>query len=436
MTEYHRVHIVGVAGVGMSALAQAALGAGAAVSGSDRYLDRGEMLPVLAQLVQAGVKLHPQNGEGVRAGVDAVAVSTAIEPDNPDLLAARAAGVPVLHRSRLLASLVRGRRCLAVSGTSGKSTVTGMAGWILEQAGRNPTVVNGAPVINWQSASAVGNYRCGSGDLWLIEADESDRSLLNFTPQHGVITNISADHFDLAETRRLFEAFRVQVAGTCIGALESATTPTCMDVHISAEGSRFVLDGVDFQLRLPGRHNVENARHAVMLCGCEGVATVTCAVALRTFRGIHRRLEVAGCARGVTVVDDYAHNPAKLSAALAATVPFARRGIVIWRPHGYGPLRAMLDDLVCEFRVLRGGGHRLLLLPVYDAGGTADRSIGSETLAARLQAEGVDVRCVPDFESARKEAVAVARPGDVVLVAGARDPGLPGLARSVAAALA
>jgi len=431
--DFRRVHVTGVAGVGMSAVAQAALGAGMAVSGSDRYYDRGEALPVLAQLRQAGVALYPQDGSGVRAGTDAVVVSTAIEADNPDLAAAAAAGVPVLHRSELLARLMEGRRCLAVAGTCGKSTVTGMAGWILEQAGVDPTVVNGAPVTNWQSGARVGNVRSGGSDLWVIEADESDRSLLNYTPLHAVVTNMSADHFDMDETRRVFEAFRARVSGCCIGALDGAAYLDGVAPAGTAGGCRFVFRGVDFYLALPGVHNAENALHATMLCGLLGVTVEQSAVALRSFRGIHRRLEIVACTGGVTVIDDYAHNPAKIAAALAATIPFARHLTAVWRPHGFGPLRSMMDGLVDTFGVLRAGGHRLLLLPVYDAGGTADRSIGSEALAARLDAVGVAVQCVAD-DAAVRQAVNAAGigAGDTLLVMGARDPGLPALARALA----
>ncbi len=430
MIEWRRVHVTGVAGVGMSAVAQAALGAGLAVSGSDRYYDSGEDLSILGQLARAGVMLFPQDGSGVRAGADAVVVSTAIEADNPDVQAAEAAGVPVVHRSVLLAMLAEGHICLAVAGTCGKSTVTGMAGWILEQAGLNPTVVNGAQVANWQSETAVGNVRNG-GDLWLIEADESDRSLLNYKPRHAVITNMSADHFDAAETRRVFEAFRARVSGHCIGALDGAPYLAGVVPEMDAEGSRFDFRGVPFRLRLPGAHNVENALHAVMLGELAGVSVAQSSAALATFRGIHRRLEVAVRVDGVTVIDDYAHNPAKIAAALAAVQPFAGRLVAVWRPHGYGPLRHMLDGLAEAFAVLRGGRHRVLLLPVYDAGGTADRSIGSDALAARLSAVGVDVACVADYAAVRR---ALREPaltaGDAVLVMGARDPGLPLLARS------
>ncbi len=435
MLEFSRYHFVGVAGVGMSAVAQAVCFAGGQVSGSDRRRDSDGDATILRQLAEVGVELFPQDGSGVRDNAEAVVVSTAIENDNPDLAAARERGVPVLHRSAVLAQLVADGTCVAVAGTSGKSTVTGMVGWILEQAGLNPSVVNGAPISNWRSDTCIGNARKG-GDLWVIEADESDRSLLNYEPQHAVITNMSADHFDMEETVDLFERFASRVKGACIGALDSVDYLSAVEPVVQAGSSRFVCEGVAFELSLPGRHNVEDALHAAMLCRGLGVSLEDSAAALKTFKGIHRRLEVVGDAGGITVLDDYGHNPAKIAAAWEAVVPFARRGIVIWRPHGYGPLRSMLDDLTETFARLCGPDDRVLLLPVYDAGGTADRSTGVDLLVDRLAARDVPVSYVATHDEAVALASGEAQTGDVIIVMGARDPDLPELAARIVAAVA
>jgi len=433
--ECSQYHFVGVAGVGMSAVAQAVCFQGVRVTGSDRFQDQGDPLPILKQLEVAGIDLFPQDGSGVEAGAGAVVISTAIEADNPDVLAAERLGLPVLHRSEVLAQLVHGKTCVAVAGTSGKSTVTGMVGWILEQAGHNPSVVNGAALTNWRADDRVGNTRKGSDDLWVIEADESDRSLLNYQPEFAVITNMSADHFELTETIELFEQFRNQVQGQCIGALDSAHYWESVEPSVTASSSHFVCEGVVFDLPLPGRHNVEDALHAAMLCRCLGVSLETSAEALRTFKGIHRRLEVVGQTGGITVLDDYGHNPAKIAAAWNAVVPFARRGIVIWRPHGFGPLRVLLDELTDTFAALCGPDDRLLLLPIFDAGGTADRSINANVLADRLVAQGIHASCVASHDEALSVATAEAKLGDAIIVMGARDPNLPELARRIVVGL-
>ena len=428
---YKHYHFIGVAGVGMSGVAQAAVSCGCVVSGSDRYYDRGDDLPVLRRLSRAGIALYPQDGSGVQEGADAVVVSSAIEASNPDLNAAVSAGIPVLHRSELLAELVKGKQCLAVAGTSGKSTVAGMVGWILQQSGMDPNVVNGAPVINWQSETCIGNFRGGQSDLWVIEADESDRSLLNYSPDFAVVTNMSADHFSLDDTVELFNDFAALVRGRVVGALDGAPYLAGIEPEMGADSCSFEYAGVVFELSLPGMHNVEDAMHAVKLCEVVGVAVESSAAALREFRGIHRRLELAGTQHGIAVIDDYGHNPAKIAAAWRAVVPFARRGIVIWRPHGYGPLRAMLAELTATFAELWSPGDIIAVLPVYDAGGTARRDIRSEVLVEELRKRGVVCHSVSTYDNCVDLVRAEAEMGDVVVVMGARDPHLPDLARRI-----
>ncbi len=424
---FRRVHIVGVAGSGMSALAETALACGITVSGSDRSQDQGQALDVLARLQACGCILYRQDGSGVRDGAEAVVVSTAIETDNPDLLAARAGNLPVLHRSRFLADLIGARSCLGVAGTSGKSTVTGMVGWILGETGLDPMVVNGAAVSDWEAVGRTGSVRHGNPDCWVVELDESDRSLLRFSPDHAVITNCSADHFPLAETQELFADFRAKVRRTCVEGPWYAE-----QIVLEPLGSRFCIDGVAFSLQIPGCHNVQNAVAACALCRCLGIDTRQSAAALSSFKGIRRRLEVCGTVRGVTVLDDFAHNPAKIGAALEAVLPYYRRTTAVWRPHGYGPLRNLLPELARAFRRLADGPHCLYLLPVYDAGGTAERNVCSGDLADLLLAAGVAVQCVSTGTQLLEHLQDAGIDGrEAVLVMGARDPGLPLLARQI-----
>lgn len=437
--------MIGVAGVGMSALAQALLAAGHRVTGSDRYLDQGGHLEVLDKLRRAGVRLMPQDGLGVTDETDAVVVSTAIEPDNPDWAAARARAIPVFHRAEMLARLASGSRLVAVTGTSGKTTVTGLLGWMLEQAGRDPTVVNGGVVLNWKTAEAVGNFRRGASDLWLVEADESDRSLLHFQPEWAVITNLSRDHFDLPETGALFRTFlcRVRRGVVCgrgvAGALypPGEKKPPLFFIELSFDYEErgrqvgFRYEGMFFPSPLPGVHNAENAWLAVVIGQQLGVEPAVMREALASFKGIERRLEQVGEAGGVRVVDDYAHNPAKIRAAWQALARTHARVHGIWRPHGFGPLAAMMDELQAAFLAVCRPGDRLYLLPVYYAGGTAPRAASSQDLADRLQRCGLHVAVWPRPEAVRQAILSEARPGDVVLLMGARDPELPHLARQI-----
>ncbi|NCC50593.1 MAG: hypothetical protein EOM20_05185 [Spartobacteria bacterium] len=438
-----RVHIVGIAGVGMSALAQAAAWRGYTVTGSDRYLDLGIRVEALDKLARGGIALFPQDGSGITPQTSQVVVSTAIEADNPDLIAAQRHHVPVIHRSTLLAHMLGTHRSVAVAGTSGKTTVTGMLGWILEQAGLDPFVVNGGSMTGWQDDRRVGSVRAGNADLWVFEADESDQSCLAFSPHTAVITNISHDHFSLEETTRLFTAFAQQVSGTVIcgpgvrkqllareaSLAEKLEAPECLFDDPAGHG--FTWNGQRYTVPLLGRHNACNAFMAAALATSLGVSPTQIQGALRTFPGIERRLQIVGQARGATILDDYAHNPAKITASWRAVQTVHPRVLGIWRPHGFGPLSAMCDDLTAAFHDVMGAADHLFVLPVYYAGGTTARTLTAAGFVERLIAAGVNAGYAPDYDALKEKLRQIIQEEDAVLCMGARDPELPRFARSL-----
>lgn len=423
------VHLIGIGGVGMSALAQAFLDKGWRVSGSDRLLGAGTETPTLATLRRQGVALFPQDGSGVAPGMTVV-YSTAIEADNPDLLKAQTLGLRTLHRSAALAALARGHALIAVTGTCGKSSVTALLGHLLAECGRDPFVVNGAEAIGWDAGGArVGSVRpsadpCG---LMVAEADESDKSLMALDPTHVIVTNASSDHFPKAEAEALFRAFKAKATGVVIDT--SASSPGSPPRSEGWE-TRFAWWGRDWRLPMPGAHNVANAKAALAMALALGCDAEALGAALATFRGVRRRLERVGTLNGACVVDDYAHNVEKLAAAWRTLAEAFPQGVVgLWRPHGYAPLRKMLGDLAAMFGATLRPCDRLLLLPVYDAGGTADRSVNSDALLARLTCPA---EAIPDLAAAEARLRALARPGLALVTFGARDPGLPALARRLA----
>lgn len=424
-----RYHLAGIGGTGMSALAQALLDGGHAVSGSDRLLDRGGETDTLRRLREQGAAFFPQDGGGAR-GAARLVVSTAVEADNPEVLAAAAGGVPVVHRANQLAELVAGRRLIAVAGTCGKSTVAAMTGWLLQEAGFDPLVVNGAESPAWQGGGRVGSVRKGGGEWAVVEVDESDKSLTVFKPELAVVTNASADHFGLDETLSLFDAFRANVTGGLIDGTTGGAGPE--GVVCGGWDGAFSYRGVRFPVPMPGRYNVVNAWHAVRLATMAGAGLEGAAEALGRFPGVARRMQRHGRCGGAVVVDDFAHNPEKIAAAWQGVRLATGGGAVagLWRPHGYAPLRKMMAGLVEAFAGVAGVGDRLLLLPVYDAGGTADRSVDSGMLAEALAARGVRCGCVGTLEEAEAALRAAAGEEGVaaLFVFGARDPGLPGLA--------
>ena len=434
-----RVHVVGVAGVGMSALAQALKWTHPRVSGSDRFLDQGRELPVCGVLRAAGVELVAQDGSGVGADTGMVVFSTAIEEDNPDYQAAARLGIPLRHRAEVLAELARGNMVLAVAGTAGKTTTAGMVGWVLEQLGADPTVINGGALVDWADGSRVGNVRRGADAApWVVEVDESDRSLLRFHPEWSVLTNISQDHFTLAEVEELFRRYAGQVKTGIVcgaGVARVLGAPTARVVEVAGEpvgtGSGYAVPwrGVSLRVPQPGAHNALNALLAAELCAQVGFAPEKIAEALSRFGGIQRRLERVDRGGPIRVVDDYAHNPAKIAAVWEAVATPTNRVLAVWRPHGYGPLRSMMEGLVGAFVGACRPQDRLWLLPVFDAGGTANRTVGSHELAAKLRRRGLPVAEVADYTALGVDVTAAARPGDTILIMGARDPQLPVFAR-------
>lgn len=441
-----RYHLVGVAGVGMSALAQVLLAQGHMVTGSDRYIDEGQELGIFRKLRIAGVLLMPQDGSAVTSDTDAVIVSTAIEDANADMRAAREQKIPVMHRAEMLACLTAGHILVGVAGTSGKTTVTGMIGWILECLGQDPTVVNGGAVINWRSEYRIGNVRMGWSKLWVVELDESDRSLLRFAPEWAVVNNISKDHFELVEVQSLFREFAkkirvgvvcgagvssVLLGGSAQGKRSSTVVEEAMDYFEEGGVCGFHYKGISFQSPSIGRHNAENAHATVVLCDLLGLNLSAVHNALSSFAGIERRLERVGEANGVTIIDDYAHNPAKIRASWQAVAAGHRRILGVWRPHGFGPLASMMNELAETFAEVCRPDDRIYILPVYYAGGTTKRQAKSDDLVRELKARHVPAEMVKGYDTLRARLTKTAKPGDSILCMGARDPELPLFARQL-----
>ena len=393
-----RFHYAGLAGSGMSALAQFQVMLGGRASGSDRAFDRGQRGEARRRLERLGIEVHPQDGSGLTAECAALVVSTAVEEQVPDFAAARARGVPVIHRSELLAHFVHRFRTIAVTGTSGKSTVVAMVFEILRGAGRSPSVITGGDLTLLQAEGLWGNAFHGGSELLVVEADESDGSVVRYHPAVGVVLNLQRDHREMEEVARMFAAFRAQtreafVAGDAenlqfvaegarLFGFGPRATIRGVDVALEPGSSRFQVDSTAFALPIPGAHNVANALAAIAACRAVDVPPGAMVEPLARFRGVARRFQVVGSARGVEVVDDFAHNPAKLEAAIATARRRARRVLAIYQPHGYGPTRFLRRDFVDSFARSLGAEDRLWMLEVFYAGGTATRDFSSADIVA------------------------------------------------------
>lgn len=443
-----RVHVVGAGGTGMSALAQFRALGGGRVSGSDRSFDRGELAEERTCLAGLGVELYPQDGSGV-AGAAVLVTSTAVESAIPDLAAARSQGIPLLHRAELLAHHVDGVS-LAIAGTSGKSTVTAMAFDVLAGAGLDPGLITGGRLNRLKATNALGNAVAGAGPL-VVEADESDGSLIRHAPLAGVLLNLHKDHMEPAKVLEQFRTFRARTRGGFAvsddaelaefrgGALvfgrsrDAALRLT--DLELLRDGVRFRVDGVRFDVPAPGAHNAWNALAAAAAGRLFDVPLAAAAAALAEYQGVHRRFERAGAARGVEVFDDFAHNPEKLRAVLELAQSRSERVLALFQPHGFAPMKFLRAELVEALAQQLRPVDRFWFAPIFFAGGTVSRDIASEDLVADLCARGAPVALAPDRTAWPSEIAARARSGDTVLVLGARDPTLPDLARAVVRAL-
>jgi UDP-N-acetylmuramate--alanine ligase len=456
----------GVGGSGMTPLALIIQARGGRVEGSDRALDQGRNTERFDFLRAHGIALHPQDGSGVRRAGQTLVTSAAVEETIPDVQAARRVGATVTTRARLLADLFNDSALgIGVAGTSGKSTTTGMIGWILHRAGKHPTIMNGADMKNFVDAnSPFASARIGGGEIFVSEVDESDGSIALYEPRIAVINNISLDHKSMDELRELFRAFiaRSEIAILNLDNDETAALaaelPASRVLTYSLSNTKADLlasdiaplpDGIAFtvgerndpapaavRLKVPGRHNVANALAAIGAARAAGVALADAAEALGRFAGIKRRLEIVGTANGVTVIDDFAHNPDKIAATLATLHDFPGRLLVMFQPHGFGPLRLMKDQFIDCFARHMGADDVLLMPePVY-FGGTADRSVSSIDIVKGVEQCGRTAYVFPDRAACGVRLAQMAGPGDRIVVMGARDDTLSEFAAGLLAQLA
>ena len=451
----------GIGGSGMTPLALIIQARGGRVEGSDRALDQGRSTERFDFLRARGVLLHPQDGSGIRRSGQILVTSTAVEETVPDVQAARRIGAAITTRARLLAELFnRAGLSVGVAGTSGKSTTVGMIGWILSRAGRSPTIMNGADMNNFIDAgSPFASARVGDSDIFVSEVDESDGSIAFFEPRVAVVNNISLDHKSLEELRALFRGF-IAKAQTVVLNLDNAETAALLADVKPAQAVTYSLKaaqadlvasapvrsptGIAFQvkardtgeiaevtLKVPGLHNVANALAALSVAKACGVSLAEAAAHLGTFSGIRRRLEVVGTVNEITVIDDFAHNPDKIAATLETMHAFPGRLLLMFQPHGYGPIRLMRNALVdCFASGLRDEDVLVMPEPVY-FGGTVDRSVGSRDIVADIERRGRKAHAFADRPGCGDMLVKLAKLGDRIVVMGARDDLLSLFAREL-----
>ncbi len=425
------------------------------VAGSDRSLDQGRTAPKFEWLKARGMRLFAQDGSGVTSADQIIVASTAVESSVPDIIAAERISARRMVRAELLAEQFNAAPLrIAVGGTSGKSTVTGMIGWIFHALGRDPTVMNGALMKNFiTDDTPFASALVGAGDAFISEVDESDGSIALYTPDIAVLNNVAHDHKSMAELRLLFggyigkarsavlnldndEVARLAANHPAGRAMTYSLGARAADLFASniierADGIDFFVNGAPVSLQVPGRHNASNALAALAAARAAGISLEEAARAISGFTGLRRRLEVVGSANGITVIDDFGHNPDKIAATLQTLHAFPGRLLLMFQPHGYGPLRQMGDELAETF-VSHMSSDDVLIMPdpVY-FGGTVDRSKGSEALITAIVAGGRSGHYTPERSDCGEQLVALAKPGDRIIIMGARDDTLAVFAQDI-----
>ncbi|WP_298466982.1 Mur ligase family protein [uncultured Erythrobacter sp.] len=452
----------GIGGSGMLPLAQIVHGIGHEVAGSDRSRDQGRTPEKFQWLEGSGFNLFPQDGSGLNSTDQILVASAAVEDTVPEVIRAKELGCERMSRAELNSALFnQAGYSIAIGGTSGKSTVTGMIAWILAEAKFDPTVMNGAVMKNFASdENPFASARVGRPQIFVSEVDESDGTIALYRSTIGVLLNVSLDHKSMEELRVLFGDYLAasgcavvnfdndearflaerasQLVSYGVRNTDADITVEPDSIDQSAFGIRAaVLDNRSREvfpliLPMPGMHNLSNALAAIAAVSAAGIDVRNAAYALRSFEGLARRFDVVGSTEGgITVIDDFGHNPEKCAATLRTLKATHGRVIVFFQPHGYGPLRQMGDELAETFaKDLDSDDITIMCDPVY-FGGTVDRSEGTERIIDLINAAGGNAEHIAEREDCGDRIVEIAQPGDRIVIMGARDDTLTTFAKGV-----
>jgi UDP-N-acetylmuramate--alanine ligase len=450
LPDFRSVFFIGIAGTGMSALAQYLQGIGKKVSGSDRYFQKGEYNETREKLEAEGIECFLQDGEGITGETNLAVVSTAIEDNVPEVVKAKELNIPIIKRSELLAMIAASKKTIAVGGTSGKSTTTAMLFDILELAGMKPGIISGAGLTSIIKDGKIGNAKVGTGEWLVIEADESDGSIIQYKPETGVLLNIDKDHKDMDTLVEIFSIFKHNSKKFIVNQAHPLARKLSQDIRndFSADENcnagfmakdftqagltiHFSIRNTPFSINTVGKHNMENALAAAAVANQVGAELKICATALKNYEGIYRRHQVYGNKKGIWLIDDYAHNPAKCAASIRACQPVAPKVISWFQPHGYTPTKFLRDDFVNEIAKALRPADEIWMSEIFYAGGTTTRDISANDLVNDLKAKGAAAYFVENRNDFLDQARAHFTNDCVLLLMGARDPSLEQFAKRV-----
>ena len=445
----NNLFFIGVAGTGMSALAQYCAGIGKNVSGSDRYFAANTYNETQKKLEAFDIKCFPQDASGINENTELIIISTAVEDSNIEIQKAKQLNIPIIKRSELLTIISNTKKTIAVGGTSGKSTTTAMIFEILDVAGLHPSIISGAGLVRLQEQNLIGNAFVGKGEWLVIEADESDGSIVSYYPAIGLLLNIDKDHKEIEELNTIFQTFKNNSKKFVVNAAHELAAPfsekSQQDFSSTSNNAGFIsadfiqqgfemqfkINEVPFCMQAIGKHNMENALAAVCVANQCGVDLKTCAIALKNYKGIYRRNQILGTKNGVLLIDDYAHNPAKCAAAIKGVQPLTNKVIAWFQPHGYGPTRFLRNDFVEEIANALRPQDEIWMSEIFYAGGTATKDISANDLINDLKAKGSKAFFIEDRNEFITTVKQHLQENSVLLLMGARDPSLADFAKEV-----
>ena len=439
-----KVGFCAISGSGMSALAQVLKYKKFEVLGTDRSFDQNKDLKNKQALTDIGIKLFPQDGTMVDENIDILYASTAVEDTIPDIKRAKELNIPIKHRSDLLAEIFASHpHNIAIGGTSGKSTVTAMIGYILDKSNLSPLVINGALLKNYETQKGIPNVILNNGTHCVIEADESDGSIEKYTPYISVINNITLDHKSIEELKNLFKSFALKAKHGVIVNKDCPNSKELIALHpntktfsisdssasfyasnITAipEGTLYTYDNIQYKLNLIGSFNVLNAMCAIACCSLLGISPHTSCEILSTFLGTKRRLEVLGkTSSNITIIDDFAHNPDKVNASTSALRSYNGRLLIMFQPHGFSPMRLMGKEIIDSFAKHLSFEDVLLIPEIFFAGGTVKRDISSLDLVNYGNEKGLNAIFFDTRDQLKQYLLEIAKPNDRIVLMGARD---------------
>lgn len=436
-----KYYFCGIAGSGMSALAQIKRMEGYDVAGSDRSFDKGVDKDLKERFIKLGIQIHPQDGSALNKDIDYFVYSTAIEPQNPEFVKAKELNLKMIHRSELLESYVKKYKTISVGGTSGKTTLTALIWHIFHSALKKPLLINGGFLLSLMEEGLIGNAYYDVGKYLVVEADESDKTIERYHPYIGIIHNIQRDHKEITQLKEIFLRY-ANNSKICYLNEDDENVYSLKDLiknprfygtnsaklkilDRSLLKTQFEAYGQIFELPLGGEHNISNALAAITVAYDEGITLKEIREALLRFKGTYRRFNIIGTIDDIIVIDDYAHNPHKISSTLTHCIDSSpsRRIILIYQPHGFTPTRMFKDELIKIFTKRLREGDILIMPEIYYAGGSVVKDISSKDITNEVSKSREAY-----FFLERKEiidfVVENVKKGDMVIVMGARDPTL------------